>query len=282
MKPINGIEGRSIRLSCAEQILGERPLAEKLMLVRDAGFDGIDLRWSTLAAPSTRSVLAEQDLPVAAIYSQLRDPCLLSRTAGERAAALDCLVERTEAAAQIGATRVIMVPIFGPPRLGGFDPLIGVIDLETALLLAMLGELAERIDGLPLTVAVESLNPAETHFLTDPTRAAAVCDAVGSPRIAPMVDTYHCHRNGQDTPAQIAKLGDRLSLVHLSDSDRRLPGEGSIDFGPLLAALLRQSYSGWLGFETRPVQDLDSLSRSVQHVRSLWTQMVDEYTVRSL
>jgi len=264
-----------MRLSCAEQILGDRPLAEKLRLVRDAGFDGIDLRWNTLAAPSTRSVLAEDDLPVAAIYSQLRDPCLLSRTAGERAAAIDCVVERAKAAAEIGAARLVMVPIFGPPRLRGFDPLIGIMELETALLVAMLGELAERIDGLPLTIALESLNPAETHFLTDPARAALVCDAVGSPRIAPMVDTYHCHRNGQDTPAQISELGDRLSLVHLSDSDRRLPGEGSIDFGPLLAALLRQSYSGWLGFETRPVQDLETLRRSVQHVRSEWTRVVN-------
>ena len=264
-----------MRVSCAEQILGERPLAEKLRLVRDAGFDGIDLRWSTLAAPSTRSVVAEHDLPVAAIYSQLRDPCLLSRTAGERAAALDCVVERAEAAVQIGAPRLVMVPIFGPPRLREFDPLVGVTELETALLLAMLGELAERIDGLPLTVAVEPLNPAETHFLTDPARAAALCDAIGSPRIAPMVDTYHCHRNGQDTPAQIIELGDRLALVHLSDSDRRLPGEGSIDFGPLLAALLRQSYAGWLGFETRPVQDLESLTRSVQHVRRVWARVVD-------
>ena len=58
-KTINGVEGRAMRLSCAEQILGERPLAEKLTLARDAAFDGLDLRWGTLAAPSTMSVLGE-------------------------------------------------------------------------------------------------------------------------------------------------------------------------------------------------------------------------------
>lgn len=88
-----------------------------------------------------------------------------------------------------------------------------------------------------------------------------------------MVDTYHCQRNGQDIPAAIAATGDRLALVHLSDSDRRLPGEGTIDFGAVLAALRRHGYAGWLGFECRPVEEVAALGRSVRFLRGLWREL---------
>lgn len=64
-------------LSCAERMRGDRPLDEKLTAIRQAGFDGVDVRWSTPAAAG---------LPVGAVYSQLRDPGLPSRPAVERAA----------------------------------------------------------------------------------------------------------------------------------------------------------------------------------------------------
>ena len=257
-------------LSCAEQMLGERALGEKLAVIRRAGFDGVDLRWGTIAAAAARRALAADGFPVGAIYSQLRDPGLLSRGAAERATALEQLVERAEVAAVVGARCLIVVPIFGAAKLRGFEPVVGLVELETALLLAMLGEVADRMAGLPLTITLEPLNRDETHFLTAPAAAAALCATLGSPRIGTMVDTYHCERNGQDIAAQIAAVGEHLALVHLSDTDRRLPGDGAIDFGPVLAALRRRGYRGWLGFECRPVSDVEALGRSVRQLRALW------------
>ena len=257
-------------LCCAEQMLGERELGEKLALIRQAGFDGVDLRWGTVAVAAARRELADDGLPVGAIYSQLRDPGLLSRGAAERATALEHLVERAEMAAAVGARCLIVVPIFGAAKLRSFEPVVGLTDLETALLLAMLGEVADRTAGLPVTITLEPLNRDETHYLTDPTEAAALCGALASPRIGTMVDTYHCERNGQDITAQIAAVGEHLALVHLSDTDRHLPGDGAIDFGPVLAALRRRGYRGWLGFECRPATDAEALGRSVRHLRALW------------
>jgi sugar phosphate isomerase/epimerase len=251
-------------------MLGARPLAEKIALAREVGFDGIDLRWNTLRAEDTRAALAAGGLPVGAIYSQLREPCLLSRHAAERAAALDQAVERAHGAADAGAACLILVPIFKAALLRAFPPVADLDTVETAVLLAALDELAARLADVPIAVVLEPLNRGESHFLTDPTRAAALCAAVGSPRIATMVDTYHCDREGQDSAAQIAAVGDHLGLIHLSDSDRQLPGEGSIIFGPLLATLRRRDYGGWLGYECRPVADQTALARSVRRMRALW------------
>lgn len=268
-RTMQGKDTVRLLLSCAEQMLGDRPLDQKLAAIREAGFDGVDVRWSTLADPAARATLAAADLPVGAVYSQLRDPGLLSRTAAARARALDALVERAMVAASVGARNLIVVPIFGPPHLPDFAPIATVASVETALLLAALNEIADRIADVPIVLAIEPLNAAETHLLTDPTTAATICTAIGSPRIATMVDTYHCARNGQDSAAQIAAVGDHLALVHLSDTDRRLPGEGAVDFRSPLAALRRCGYDGWLGFECRPGSTAEDLARSVRHIRAL-------------
>ncbi|HEV2066883.1 MAG TPA: sugar phosphate isomerase/epimerase family protein [Thermomicrobiales bacterium] len=257
-------------LSCAEQLLADQRLSERLRLIQAAGFDGIDVRWATVIDPAARREIAAHDLPVGAVYGQLRDPGLLSRTAAERASAIDGAVERAEVAAELGATALIIVPIFREPVLRGFSPIIGTEDLETAVLLASLDELAARVADLPVKIVLEPLNRDQTHFLLDPAHGAVLCDALDSPLIATMVDTYHCEKNGQDIPAAIAATGAQLALVHLSDTDRGLPGEGRIDFGSVLAALRAHGYEGWMGFECRKVDQAESLRRSVDFLRDLW------------
>lgn len=191
-------------------------------------------------------------------------------TQAERAAALDLVVARAEAAAAVGAGCVIVVPIFGAARLRPFPPLAALEEVEMTILLAQLDELGERLAGVPITIALEPLNRAETHLLVEPARAAALCATVGATRIATMVDTYHCSREGQDTVAQIAAVGAHLALVHLSDDNRGLPGTGGIDFAPILAALRGRDYAGWCGFECKPGDDQPSLTSAVARMRELW------------
>ncbi len=260
-----------MRLSCAEQMLGNRSFTEKLAAIRDGGFDGVDGRYETLADPANRRALRESELPVGAMYSQIREPGMLSHTAAARAEALEMIVSRATLAAEIGARCLIVVPIFGPPKLRGFDPVVDVRQVETALTLAMLAEVAERLAAVPITVTLEPLNGDETHLLTDPAEAARWCVAIDSPRVATMVDTYHCAKNGQEIPATIAAVGDRLALVHLADDERQLPGDGRLDFGPILAALRARGYDGWMGFECRPnTVTAEGLARSVRYLHDRW------------
>lgn len=260
-----------MRLSCAEQMLGNHPFAEKLAVIRACGFDGVDGRYETFADAANQRTLDASGLPVGAMYSQIREPGLLSGTAAARAAAIDALVARATFAAAIGARRIIAVPVFGPAQLRGFDPIMDARQIETALALTALAEVAERLADLTITVTLEPLNGDETHLLTDPVEAARWCGAIGSPRVATMVDTYHCAKNGQDIPATIAAVGDALALVHLSDDARQLPGDGAIAFGPVLTALRARGYDGWMGFECKPATVTEEgLGRSVRYLRDLW------------
>jgi len=67
-------------------------------------------------------------------------------------------------------------------------------------------------------------------------------------------DTAHLFAGGGDPAALVRKYPERIQHVHLKDARvnplRFLPiGEGDIDFGAVLAALLEVGYDGWLMVE---------------------------------
>ncbi|MDQ3656208.1 MAG: sugar phosphate isomerase/epimerase [Chloroflexota bacterium] len=260
-----------MRLSCPEQMLGTRSLAEKIAIIEQAGFDGIDARFDTVNAPDFAGAMDQSSLPLVSVYSQLRAPSLLDATGRERAEAIAEVVRRARAAADHRALNLILVPVFGSPRLMVKSTDEEIAAVETALLLVSLKEIAAELGDTPIRVVLEPLNRDETHFLTDPTRAADLCQRLAEPRVATMVDTYHCHKEGQDPAAQVVAVGEQLALMHFSDSDRLLPGEGEVDFGAVLAALTGAGYEGWAGWECLKIEsteDVAALARSVTHVRN--------------
>jgi sugar phosphate isomerase/epimerase len=93
--------------------------------------------------------------------------------------------------------------------------------------------------------------------------ARAVCEAVGYDRIGVLVDTWHLTRSG-GSPADIADLApSELACVQVADAapragydlpdesrrSRLLPGEGTVDFVAVAAALTTAGYDGPLGTE---------------------------------
>jgi len=261
-----------MRLSCPEQMLGTRTLAEKIAMIERAGFDGIDARFDTVNAPDFAGAMDRTSLPLVSVYSQVRAPSLLDAAGRERAEAIAEVVRRARAAADHRALNLILVPVFGSPRLMAESTDDEIAAVETALLLVSLKEIAAELGATPIRVVLEPLNRDETHFLTDPSLAADLCRRLAEPRVATMVDTYHCHKEGQDPAAQVATVGEQLALMHFSDSDRLLPGEGGVDFGAVLAALTGAGYEGWAGWECRKIESADdvaALARSVAHIRSL-------------
>lgn len=258
----------AVRLSCLEAMLGDVALDERFARARAAGFDGVDLRGDGVAGneAAVRALVERTGLRVPTVYGRLPGP-LLARTAAERAEAVEVVRSRLRAAAAVGAERLIVVPVFGEPRIG--LRVEDVDDVELALLEVLLAELAEDAEACRVHIVLEPLNRGETHLLRSPARAAALAARVGSAWVGTMADTYHMDLEGEDAAGEIAGAGDRLRLVHLSDRKRTLPGEGGIDFGAVLAALRGHGYDGWCGFECSVPYEPERLKRSVEWVRGV-------------
>lgn len=249
-----------MKLSCFEMMLGDRPLPEKFAMAAEAGFDAIDLRGDLLHDQVDLAAKCAADFPVAAVYGRLQP--LLAAAVADRHAALDLLRTRLSDAAAVGASRLVVVPIFGPPAIA----LPRVEATEWALLAVLLSEVL--LANPSVTMVLEPLNAAETHFIHSPSRAAEFTRTIGNPRLATMLDTYHVDLEGQDAVGEASTVDDQLGLVHLSDRDRRLPGRGGIEFSPLLRHLAETRYEGYCGFECRGPFTVDDLADSVRWVRS--------------
>lgn len=256
-----------MKLSCLDTMLGDGPLAERFARAAAAGFDGIDLRGDEIGGvlDEVRRLKDRLRIEVPTVYGRLRVP-LVAATAAERLQAMDIVRQRLGYAAAVGATSLIVVPVFGEARFD-LDWPGGVEAAELALLAIGLKELAGDAAACRVTIVLEPLNRAETHLLRSPAATADLARRIGSPWVAAMADTYHMDLEGQDAVSELRRAGDQLRLVHLSDRERRLPGRGGIDFGPLLAGLRAQEYAGYLGFECRGTFEVDMLRSSVAFVR---------------
>lgn len=253
-----------MKLSCLNAMVGDRPLAETFAMIQDAGFDGIDFRGDFAGAnlEEIKDLSASTGLPVATIYGRITIP-LLSPGIAERQASVEMVRDRLRTAAALSAENVIVVPIFGEPRITA-DAGDGVIATEIALMFALLAELAEDAKQVGVRILLEPLNRKETHLLTSPSRTAELTRRLGSPWVRTMIDTYHTDLEGQDSVAELNAGGDQIGLIHLSDRERKLPGDGGIDFTPILSA----GFDGWMGLECMESFTAEQLSRCVGWIRA--------------
>src|SRR5262249_50409683 len=79
-----------------------------------------------------------------------------------------------------------------------------------------------------VTLAVTWLNRFECYFLTTVAQARSLVERVDHPRFRMMHDTFHAHIEEKDIWKAIAHAAPVLAHVHLSESDRGVPGTGQV------------------------------------------------------
>ncbi|MCM3224280.1 sugar phosphate isomerase/epimerase family protein [Terribacillus saccharophilus] len=72
-----------------------------------------------------------------------------------------------------------------------------------------------------------------------------------------MVDVFHIFEAGESINKSLKLADGRLSYVHISDSERRIPGEGEFDFKEIFTALKKLHYKGYITPEIK--QSVDSI-----------------------
>jgi sugar phosphate isomerase/epimerase len=103
-----------------------------------------------------------------------------------------------------------------------------------------------------LAYCVEPLSADQTPVVNTIAQAMRIVEAAKLPGLMTMLDTSSAAR-AEDEP--IERLVDRwwpggkLAHVQLNDRNRRGPGQGADRFGPVLAALRRHGYDGWIAME---------------------------------
>lgn len=130
--------------------------------------------------------------------------------------------------------------------------------------------IGEHATGSPITLAVETLNRFESHYLNLAADAVRFVEAVGLPNCGVHLDTFHMIREEDDVAGAIRATGRHLAYFHACGSHRGVPGRDMVPWDAVFAALRDADYRGCITVESfNP--DIERLARLV----AIWRRFAD-------
>ncbi len=127
---------------------------------------------------------------------------------------------------------------------------------------------AARDSGVSLVL--EPINRYETSLINNVQQGLELVERVEASYFGLLLDTFHMNIEEPDIEASIAACGAHVLHFHVADSNRLAPGGGHLDFKPILQALGRTGYAGWISGEFLPQPDaLTAARNSIEHLKQL-------------
>lgn len=122
---------------------------------------------------------------------------------------------------------------------------------------------ARHARKLGITLGIEPCNRYETHLLNTSAQALALLEMIGEPNVTIHFDTYHMNIEEKGIGHALRATAGKSSYIHMSESDRGVPGTGTIDWDEIYRALADIGFSGKLvveSFVTLPPEIAAALS----------------------
>lgn len=110
-------------------------------------------------------------------------------------------------------------------------------------------------------IYIEPLNRFETDFLNTVEQGLELIEAVGSPALQLLLDTFHMNIEEKSIPTAIRRAGTHLGHFHACGSDRGTPGGDHTDWKGIAAALKTVRYKGDVVIESF-TQDVKVIARA--------------------
>ncbi|RPJ56414.1 MAG: sugar phosphate isomerase/epimerase [Acidobacteria bacterium] len=247
-----------MKLSLSSFLYLNYPLEEAFKRIAAAGYEGVDI-WggrphayrndlSPHEIRRLRDISERLGVEFASfIPAQFRYPtCLCSPSETIRQDSVAYIKDSLRTAAAFGAPIVSVCPghtIFGQTSEDGWRRLCQSLD-----------EICSAADSVRLKVALEPADRYETDLVNNCEQAIQLLEDVRWDNLGVVLDNGHSHVVGESAEKMVARLGDRLFHVHVDDNlgqrDQHLiPGNGTFDFVPFIAALRETGYNGFLTAE---------------------------------
>ena len=140
------------------------------------------------------------------------------------------------------------------------------LDEVRAYFIAATGEMCAYAASPGVAIAIEPLNRFEGYpgFMNDMEDAMSVVEEMGLDKLGVLVDFFHANIEDVSVAGAIKRVGKSLMNIHLSDSNRDLPGTGHIDFPAAVRELEEIGYQGHMSMGFLPPRpDTDRLRESL-------------------
>jgi sugar phosphate isomerase/epimerase len=263
-----------MKLACQEGLVPGKNLGDRLEILAERGYEGIEFGGNGLEnrVKEIRDACASSPVKPSSVCAGFGG-CPLDSDPAERQKANDDIRRILDATAEIGAVGMIVVPIFGPPRIPDLSPWKTATELEDELLVALMDEWAEHAEKAGTLVLLEPLNGYETHLVRTLSHAVDLVERVDRPNgLRIMADFFHMELEENSVADAIREAGDWIAHVHLADHPRIMPGYGNSDFRPGFAALKEIGFEGYMALECG-MPDPDPLAALTKTADFLKSQM---------
>jgi D-psicose/D-tagatose/L-ribulose 3-epimerase len=248
------------RLSLCNEVLAPWGFAEQCAYAAKLGYRGLEVAPYTLAddpmtitdtqAAQWAGIASDHGLAISGLHWLLVAPkglSISSPDAAVQARTRSVMRRLIELGAQLGGRYLVHgSPAQRNPHPGqsSADALARATEAWVAA-----GEHAGRFGQ---HYCIEPLSRTQTQVVNTVAEAMAIVEAAALPALKTMLDTSSAGATeAEPLPALIDRCWPSGHLVHvqLNDRNRRGPGQGDDRFAPVLAALARQGYGGWLAME---------------------------------
>jgi D-psicose/D-tagatose/L-ribulose 3-epimerase len=105
-------------------------------------------------------------------------------------------------------------------------------------------EISKVAEDYGITYCLEIVNRFEHFLLNTAEEGIAYVDAVGSPNVKLLLDTFHMNIEEDSISAAITSVGDRLGHFHIGETNRKPPGQGRMPWNEIAQALKTINYQG--------------------------------------
>lgn len=237
----------SVGLGCTEFAVPGDTLEDKLRVLESHEMwlelvnDGIDEK----RLKNILEILANFNTSIESVQAYLQhDLRMLSSKDKDRKATVHHVEETIKIASAMGAQNVVAVVTYGKPTIKNPRE-------ECIKLFRHFGELGAEFNVI---ISIEPLGKNRTTFLPGISEVYGLVQDVGSEHVRLMADTMHIHANRENVVEVIGKYATDIMELQLRDTNSRPPGQGKIDFAPVLK-VVREKFKGLTCLEYQPSSD---------------------------
>lgn len=237
---------------------GGTPFAQTCGAIRAAGYTGIEIAPFTLAETPAeitaerrrelRSIMQSEGLAFAGLHWLMVSPQGLHVTAPDaalRQRSWEHIRRLIDLCADLGPAGVM---VFGSPRQRATTG--GISRAEaTRHFVDGLASVAPHACARGVAVLVEALPVEQCDVVQTLAEAVGIVREIGNPALQTMFDVHNAIHEAEPHATLVERHFEFIRHVHVQELDGRHCGAGDYDFKPLLAALQRRNYAGWVSLE---------------------------------
>jgi sugar phosphate isomerase/epimerase len=131
--------------------------------------------------------------------------------------------------------------------------------------------LAAYAEKRNVTLSVEPIVKSMTNLLNTTAETLEYLSRPGLETVRLLLDTYHMYHEDPDILDAFRMCKGRIDHIHISDSDRKYPGSGRVDYAAVGACLIEIGYDKAVSLEIPPDPDgVTAASLGLNWMRSIW------------